>query len=263
MGRAKVTRASDGETLDLEEEVQAECYDITAKSWKTIGQTSTATIGNVKITDGTDVADVITNTDDSTNIDGVNGLVGSNILYARIDADTVKPLRMDASTHTLQTITYEHHEIHSRSSFVCNDLRNVNTTTFKWQVTTPAGTKETHMVFDIDCTGEMTALITEGSDRVDGTALAEVNRNRVGTPSVAGTIVTHTPTGGATDGTVVLMNHRSGATGVGSRTISAGGARGGNEFVLKPSTKYVISVTTYADVWVSIDLDWYEHTPKD
>ena len=169
-------------------------------------------------------------------------------------------VRIDASTSSLQIIEYEHHEIHSGSSFVCSDLQNVDTTTFKWQVTTPDSTKYAHMVFDIDCTGEMLVVITEGSDRTDGTALAEINRNRVGTPTSATVIVTHTPTGGTTDGATTIMNHRSGATGVGSKTIAAGGARGGNEFVLKPNTKYVIAVTTYADVWVSLDLDWYEHT---
>ena len=178
-------------------------------------------------------------------------------------ADYVKGISgVDASTETLQQISYEHHEIHSGSSFVGIDLRNVSTTTFKWQVTTPNSLKYAHMIFDIDCTGEMTVLITEGSDKTDGTALVELNRNRVGTPTAATVILTHTPTGGATDGTVVLMNHRSGATGVASKTIAAGGARGGNEFVLKPNTKYVISVTTYADVWVSLNLNWYEHTDK-
>lgn len=185
-------------------------------------------------------------------------------LFARwgSGAGEIDEVRMDASTNSLQTIEYEHHEIHSGSSFVCVDLQNVNGTTFKWQVTTPAGTKYTHMVFDLDCTGEMTVLITEGSDRTDGTALAEINRNRVGTPTVAGTIVTHTPTGGETDGATTIVNHRSGATGVGSKTVSSGGFRGGNEFVLKAATKYVISVTTYADVWVTLDIDFYEHTDK-
>ena len=32
--------------------------------------------------------------------------------------------------------------------------------------------------------------------------------------------------------------------------------------VLKPATKYIISVTTFADVYVSLRLDWYEHTDK-
>ena len=217
---------------------------------------------SVKIGDGTDLVDVIAVGDDTTDLDDANALVTNAVLNGRISNTETRPLRIDSSTHSIQTIEYEHHEIHSGSSFVCADLRNVSTATFKWQVTTPGGTKYAHMVFDIDCTGEMTVLVTEGSDRVDGTALVEINRNRVGTPTGATVIVTHTPTGGETDGAITLINHRSGATGVGSKTISSGGLRGGNEFVLKPSTKYVISVTTYANVWVSLDIDWYEHEDK-
>ena len=177
-------------------------------------------------------------------------------------AGEIDDIRIDASTNSIQTIEYEHHEIHSGSSFHTSDVRNIDTTTFKWQVTTPDSTKYSHIVFNVDCTGEMLALITEGSDRTDGTALTEINRNRVGTPTVAGTIVTHTPTGGTTDGATTIYSKRSGATAVGSRTVAAGGSRGLNEFVLKPNTKYVISVTTYADVYVSLELEWYEHTDR-
>ena len=171
-------------------------------------------------------------------------------------------VRIDASTNSLQTIEYEHHEIHGGSSFHTSDVREVDTTTFKWQVTTPAGTKYSHIVFNIECTGEMLLLVTEGSDRTDGTALVEINRNRVGTPTVAGTIITHTPTGGTTDGATTIFTTRVGSTGVGSKTLSGGGSRGNNEYILKPSTKYVVSVTTYATVNVSLELDWYEHTDK-
>ena len=205
----------------------------------------------------------ITEVANITSVDTVDEVTQSNT-FGRWGAGDGEQdeIRIDASTNSIQTIEYEHHEIHAGSSFVCSDLRNVSTTTFKWQVTTPAGTKYAHMVFDLDCTGEMLVLVTEGSNKTDGTALVAINRNRVGTPTAATVIVTHTPTAGDTDGTTILINHRSGATGVGSKTIASGGMRGGNEFVLKPSTKYVISVTTYADVWVSLDIDWYEHTDK-
>ena len=171
-------------------------------------------------------------------------------------------VRMDASTNSLQTVPYEHHEIHSGSSFHTSDVRSVDTTTFKWQITTPDSLVYSHMLFNLECTGEMLLLVTEGSDRTDGTALTEVNRNRVGTPAVAGTIVTHTPTAGTTDGAITILTTRVGSTGVGSKTISGGGSRGTNEYVLKPNTKYVVSITTYAAVYVSLELDWYEHADK-
>ena len=168
---------------------------------------------------------------------------------------------IDGVTGAVETVSYAHHEIHSGNSYTTIDSQAVDTTTIKWQVTTPDNTKWAHMLFNADCTGEMTVLVTEGSDRVDGTALAEINRNRNST-NIAGVIVTRTPTGGSTDGATVLFNTRVGATSVASKTIDSGTSRGNSEYVLKQNTKYVISVTTYAAVQVSLHLDWYEHTSK-
>ena len=172
----------------------------------------------------------------------------------------VNTIKKDAITGANLDISYEHHEIHGGSSFVTSEVRQVDTTTFKWQITTPATTTYSHVIFDISCSGEMLFVVTEGSDRTDGTALTEINRRRVGTPAVAGTIVTHTPTGGTTDGATQIFTSRTGATGVGSKTIEGGGTRGINEYILKPGTKYVLSVTTFASVYVSFIVDWYEHT---
>lgn len=171
-------------------------------------------------------------------------------------------VRIDASTNSLQTVDYAHHEIHSGSSYVVCSVQNIDDTIFKWQVTTPNTTKYSHMIFDIECTGEMLILITEGSDRTDGSALTEINRNRVGTPTAAGTIVTATPTSGTTDGATTIFTERTGATGQASKTISAGASRGKSEYILKPNTKYVISVETFADVYVTVCLDWYEHQDR-
>ena len=106
--------------------------------------------GFQKITDGTDVAEIVTNADDDTDIDGSAGLVTSSILYGRIDADTVKPLRQDQTTHTLQTIDYSHHEIHGGSNFrvqAFNDSISAGSTvciTFR----VPNQTKLPHWLFE-------------------------------------------------------------------------------------------------------------------
>ena len=167
-------------------------------------------------------------------------------------------VNVDESTGALVTITQAHHEVHEGDQYLVTDSQNLDTTTMLWQVTAPNTAIEPHIVFDIECTGEMLIVITEGSDMTDGTAMAEVNRNRRSV-NTATTIVTRTPTGGTTVGTTVISTARSGATSIASKTIASGAARGTNEFVLKINTKYVISVTTFADVWVSLHLDWYEH----
>lgn len=178
------------------------------------------------------------------------------------DGGRVRDLNLDGSTNALTTITYAHHEVHEGSNFIVSDTQNVNATTMKWQVTTPDSEVEPHMVLDVECTGEMYMIVTEGSDRDDGTALAEINRNRRSSKT-ADVIVTRTPVNGSTDGATTIRTIRSGATGVGSKTVSAGGLRGMNEFLLKRNTKYVVSITTYADVYVSIGFDWYEHKSKE
>ena len=225
-------------------------------------QAGTAIAGKVYVTDGTEDADVITAADDDTNLDGTNGLVTNSIQHYRTDVDTVKPARMDGTTHSLQIIDYAHHEIHAGSSYTVSDTVACDTATCQWQITTPDTTKYSHLVFTLTATGEATFLVTEGSDRVDGTALTEVNRRRVGTPTAAGTIVTRTPTEGTTDGAITLFSIRNGISTIASKNIEGGQTRATNEWILKPNTKYVVSITTYTDVFVSLLLDWYEHTDR-
>ncbi len=181
-------------------------------------------------------------------------------LRVRTAADAVEDARMDPTTRALAIIDYPHKEVHAGDSFVVTDVQSVSTTTMQWQITTPNSAVYAHTFFRFDGTGEIYIVVTEGSDRVDGTALAEINRRRVGTPAEATVIVTRTPTGGNTDGAVTIYSHRSGATGLAAKTIAGGDTRGENEFILKPNTKYVVSITTYAAIHVTFHVNWYEHT---
>lgn len=157
---------------------------------------------------------------------------------------------------TSAIIQAEHRMIHQGKSYTVSDVQYVATTSMAWQITTPAGTEYAHMVVDAFCTGEMQAVLTEGSDKTDGTALVEINRNRnVTTASTV--IVTRTPTDGTTVGATVLRSSRNGSTGVASKTVSASDLRASSEFILKPATKYVLTVTTYADVYVTFRANWY------
>ena len=165
----------------------------------------------------------------------------------------------DGVTNSFKIVDYAHHEIHGGSSFTVSDTQVCNTTTIKWQIITPNSTKYAHMLFELSSTGEATYLVTEGADRDAGTALSVVNRRRVGTPTEATVTVSRAPTGGTTDGATILYSRRSGITGVGSKSVEGGAARATHEWILKPNTKYVVSITTYAAVYASLLLDWYEH----
>jgi len=177
-----------------------------------------------------------------------------------IDGDgNIRMIKIDKITDALLSIPYEHHEIHEGDSFIVCDVQNIDTTTQKWLITTPNTTKYAHIIFDIEATGEVDLKVLQGSDRAGVTALANINRRRVGTPT-SGTVLVHrTTSGGTTDGATTIEHKRVGATGVGSKTIAAGGSRGLNEYILKPNTKYVVLIETFANIYVSMCLDWYEH----
>ena len=133
----------------------------------------------VIITDGTDSADVVTAADDDTDIDGLNGLVTNAILCARIDADTIKPLRMDASTHSIQTIEYEHHEIHSGSHYYIEGHTTLaNTAVLRVKLVTPNSDKYSHFVWEIGSSTILTTDLYEGaSGGMAGGARAVIHAN--------------------------------------------------------------------------------------
>lgn len=165
---------------------------------------------------------------------------------------------IDTGAGALVQIDGPHHEIHLQRSYVVTDVQNVNATTMKWQISTPA-TNYNHTIFDITCTGECSVVITEGSDRTDGAALEEINRFRPST-NTSDTVVTRTPTDGTSDGATTIFQKRAGASGGFFSSHSPGQSRGLNEFVLKPSTKYVVAIETFADVYVTFSVSWYSHS---
>ncbi len=169
---------------------------------------------------------------------------------------------IDPASNARIAITNSHSKIHSGDSFNVNDVINVNSTTQRWLVTAPNATKWAHMVFDIRCTGEMSVVITEAATHTGTTGLTELNRNR-NSVTAAGTTVHRgiaTVSPATSDGTTVVDSSRVGATGQGNKTISPGADRGGSEIILKQDTKYTVAVETFADVYVTLHLDWYENT---
>ena len=208
----------------------------------------------------------ITNQRERDKFEYINGktavnvqLTGSRVGINNLPSDYAREIKEDSITSTTITIDYAHHEIHGGSSFTVSDTLTCNTTTVKWMIVTPDSTTYAHLVFELSSTGEATYLVTGDADRTAGTSLSVVNRRRVGTPTVATTTVSRTPTGGNTDGATILFSKRAGITGVGSKSVEGGSARDTNEWILKPNTKYVVSITTYADVYATMKLDWYEH----
>lgn len=170
--------------------------------------------------------------------------------------------KIDDTSGARITVTDAEHHVHEGETFSVDDIVALNTTTQKWLLTTPDTTRFAHIEFEIVSNGEMEIIITEGADRTGSTPLTVINHRRVGTPTASTTIVHRgivvpSPDTG-TDGAITISSLRVGATGQGSKTVEGG--RGVEEFILKQDTKYVISVETFANIHVTLHLDWYEHT---
>ena len=217
--------------------------------------------------------------DDDHDIDGLYGLITASGLYGRIDADTVKPLRMDASTHSLQTISYEHHEIHSGSTFRVQHYDDAIPATgsggelvIAFHV--PDTTEEPHMTWEFVHEGDMTMTLYEGItfDPNSGTDRSPKNSNRNSAHTsilqgyATGSLVSDYVTVGEesadtiySGGTVISLK-RNYAT----KNTGASGARR-QEVVLKTNTSYafVLDNNEATTQGGQIRLEWYEHTPKD
>lgn len=190
---------------------------------------------------------------------GSTGISGPKTMWGLISATVSRAIRIDSSTHAIKTIPYEQSEINAGSSWVCTDVVNVDTTSQTWIVAVPVTTAYPHMIFSGSSTGEMQFAVTEGATSTSSTVVWGANRNRTLTPASSTTVVYRTATGGHNGNTTIFTKRVGTSSTVGWATD----ARGTNEFILNSNTLYVVTATTYADVYVTLELNWYEHTDLD
>ncbi len=182
-------------------------------------------------------------------------------------SDTVaRNARIDSSTHSLQIVDYEHHEIHGGSHYFSQDVENLSINdVFDMQFTTPNTTKWCHFTFNLDCESETEWYIYEGvTINVAGTTITPRNNNRNDSDSSTMTVagITNTSVANANSDTDV-----SGATTLAHGIIGSGRSGGNNtrekEIVLKQNTIYCFRAIASAAGYVSFNAQWYEHTDKD
>jgi len=188
----------------------------------------------------------------SVHSDGTLGQLISGVQYVSGKSG------IDSSTNSLQTITYEHHEIHSGSAYTLSYLADLaNGGVADILIVTPDTTKYAHFVYDVTVESEANVKFYENVTATAGTAIPIYNRRRISgnTPAVT---VTHTPTG-ITTGTTIIRERQ-----IGTGKSSGGQDRGSHEFILLPNTKYLFRVTNTVTTanQISIQMDWYEHTDK-
>jgi len=167
------------------------------------------------------------------------------------------PAEVDDSTHTLQTIEYEHHELHYGSHFfICDyDSSIQSSETIEFVITTSNTTKWAHMVLDFASILGASLEIYEGSTNVvGGTTVTPINNNRNSTNTSSLTVIKD-PTS-ITDGTRIA-GYLAGAnreSGFNSRD---------REIILKQNTIYLFRFTSLSNSnAISFCGEWYEHTNK-
>lgn len=187
----------------------------------------------------------------------------------------------DNSTFALNTIEYEHHEVHSGSSYHVGYsvvTANSNDDVTAIMFTTPNTTKWIHIIATFNCSNPAEAVILENptlADAGDGSDKLVLNRNRNSSNTSMVQSLEDTPTVGS----VTTMNEAewtavgvSGGTeleheflqgGDGKKAVG-GVSRGTQEWVLDQGKTYVFYLqnTGAAENTHSISLDWYEHTDK-
>jgi len=193
------------------------------------------------------------------------------VIYGMISDTESAAIRIDPSTHSMQTIAYEHHEIHAGSSYTiwATDADLDIGDTLKIVFTTPNTTKWLHMLSVARNSSASTFQIQEAPTvgAAKGTESLVMNRNRnvADTSAVisvaASPLINKVSVGSALTAAGTIIDQET--IGVG-KDKGTSASRGLDEFILKQSTTYAISIIGLADNGnASLKLDWYEHTDKD
>lgn len=168
--------------------------------------------------------------------------------------------RVDSIVHALQVIDVEHHEIHEGSAFL-SSYRTPDASPVandeSLDILLITGNTQTHLVAKAAAGGDAEFTIYEApAISANGTALAEINRNRMST-RVSKNQTFHTPTV-VSVGTELLAEFLPGGSGFFN---TPGASEGGRyEFILKSNTVYLFRLTNRAGSaqTMSETLDWYE-----
>ena len=219
-------------------------------------------IKRIKIWDGTNTASVNSNNGIHATPYHADGTEGA--LITGVEKKSGKD-GIDSSTNTLQTITYEHHEIHSGSHFFVEDVVDLainNVFDFQW--TTADVTAWDHFTFMLNCEAETEWYIYEGATiNVAGTTVNCINNNRNSATVCNATLasISNTSVANANADTAV-----AGATEIAHGIIGAGRDGGvisrDTEIVLKQNTVYCMRAIANAAGYTNFLVEWYQHADK-
>lgn len=203
----------------------------------------------------------------------LTGIISGNW---KVDKGNVRPARVDESTHTLQTIEYEHHEIHAGSMFyVMYGVASIGAMTtpddmltLTWTTGNTSG-KQGHFEFVAEGPAGARVRFIEGSTGGGASPTGQItilNHNRQlaatktseWTSSAAANQVDYDATlltGGTTLWDSYIPGSTIGQTGSGTQAKR-------DELVLKENTKYQLSIFSTTTEAAYLYINWYEHLYK-
>ena len=169
---------------------------------------------------------------------------------------------IDEKTGAATIIDYEHHEVHEGSHYFCSysvaSIGAMTTPDDMIQLTwaTPNSTKLWHLTIGGKCGATALYKFTEGwtGGGVSPTgSLVGYNRNR--NYKNASTPIYYDATE-VTGGIVLEQEY------VAAGKFGAGESRGAQEWVLRPSENYAVSLYLNAANEAELELNWYEHSNR-
>lgn len=180
---------------------------------------------------------------------------------------SVGPAELDNATNTMQTIDYEHHEIHSGSHYFIDGLADLSINhvlDFTWVM--PNTTKWIHWTWTLEVESETLYQVYEGAVLTNPLAntFTPLNSDR-NSANTSGTVMkyedqanlaaanTDTDVSGAT-----LI--QTGIIGTGKK--SAGADNRSHEIMMKQNTIYCLRATATAAGYQNFKMQWYENTNK-
>ena len=184
-------------------------------------------------------------------------LVGQPHIQA-YDGTAWQDVRLDASTHALESVDYAHHEIHGGNHYFIGSYTTLgNGDVIEFATLTGSTTKWAHMLFNFAVTQSTTVEVYEdtGSPTGGGATIPfNNNRNNANTSQM---IVIGNPTS-INSGAGTLLESQL----IGVRNVTADSGRD-DELIMKQGTWYLWKfISKAASNNLTFKGMWYEHTDK-
>jgi hypothetical protein len=173
---------------------------------------------------------------------------------------------VDYLTETLQTISYEHHEIHNGVHYIVSDVADLSVNNvLDIQLITPNTTKWTHITFQLDCESETEWYIYEGVTIINaGDTITPYNNNR-NSNNLSGNILYKQSNTSITNANLdtnitgaIQLEH--GVVGTGKKSLGTDSRD--KELVLKQNTAYCFRGIANTAGYLDFLMSWYEHENK-